>query len=1778
MPLNKLENFIKNVEGRILYVNPNDLDATDNINNQGNSLAQPFKTVQRALLESARFSYLKGNNNDITEKTTILLFPGEHVIDNRPGHAIKDIGGTAIAITPSGEQLTASTELTLTLDSNFDITSPENILYKFNSIRGGVIIPRGTSIVGLDLRKTKIRPKYIPNPTDSNVNSSSIFRITGACYFWQLSFFDGDENTLVYTDSSDFSSGNRSKPTFSHHKLTCFEYADGTNIPAGYDISDLDMYYSKLSNAFNRASGRDIDQKFPSNSLGFSKQRPEWEIVGAFAPDPVPISSIISGDGFTPSNLITVTTTEPHGLTAGTPIKINGINVDDYNISTKVQNVNTLYSFTYLLPFVRNNLLASPSISGAEVIIETDTVSGASPYIFNVSLRSVWGMNGMHADGSKASGFKSMVVAQFTGVSLQKDDRAFVKYNKTSRKYESITVTKTSGSELASGSSSTNPNSAYHLDSDAIYRNGWECSHVKVTNDAFVQVVSVFAIGFTKHFDSQTGGDISITNSNSNFGQLALSSYGFRNEAFSKDDSAFITSIITPRAIVSEKSLVDWQSFDVGLTTSVGISSHLYLYGFTEKTDLPPVVVQAYRVGAKVDDKIFVSANGNTYSASINMVDNFINNVAYGSNVSVKEYRVVSGPSGSPSNILNIGTHNLTTGEKILITSENGDIPENLSENTIYYAIRHSSSEIKIAASKTNADSGSAITIYGGTKVKVLSRVSDKNAGDIGSPVQYDEANSNWFLHVNPNNEIYNIFNSLGEAALTDRSEVSYFERYNDIRGLDEKIYKLRVVIPKESFNSKDPTEGYVIQESNSTGARSEYDFTLANITSNDYAYNKNLRLIAKCSEATNVVTVITENPHNLLTGDLVTIKNVKSSTNTTADNDKGFNGSFIVSSVTGDKSFTYSIVDVNGVTHNTGTFVDNTSTRNVFSPRFERKDLNKNFYIYRSDTISPYIYNVQDGIYHLYVLNADNEIPEEFSGLKFSQPVIDLYPQLDRDNIEENPQATKCFAKRSPVGDVVTNDVKKSVTKETIDKMAVSLGFGLKIIGVSTAYTSQTSGTATLLFDRPHNLSGIVTYSSINRGSGYTPGTYYNVKLYNTGTSTWDGATAKVVVAGAANSITSVDIMSGGSGYNNNEVLEFDTTVVGSGTGASITISNSGISSAINNVIQTTGITTTTDGYFRITSIPSTTQVSVAVTNGDPKIEIDQYAFNVEKSLVVSSSTYNSSNGYVTFNCASSHGLVIGNKIRVVDSNNNNLGDYIVNEIVSLTSFRSLTHKSLSASRIFKHGLSANEATSDTQGENLGTRGQYIYDNERLNLITAVTTENYLEVETLESQSAIINRFPLGSYIQIGSEIMRITSSTLGGAGLNRISVIRGVLGTQIQNHAVGSLIKKIKPIAIEFRRPAIIRASGHTFEYLGYGPGNYSTSLPQLQVKSLTEREEFLSQSQERSSGIVVYTGMNNNGDFFIGNTKYSSTSGKQKTFDIPTPTVTGQDPSRLSVVFDEVTIKERLLVEGGNSGTILSQFNGPVLMNKDIKINGAVNINNSLKVRDSLKIDNTTQSVDKDTGCLVVEGGIGIEKNLNVGGLTNISGLLRVSGVSTFVGISSFSSNIFVGGNQNLFGSLTINGGGGATALTLRNGKELVLNNTSNSGSASIYCDTSDELRTNNNVYIGNALNVVGDITAFYSSDRRLKDNINPISNALEKVISISGNTFTWNDNSSHSGEDVGVIAQEIESILPQVVKTRDDGYKAVQYEKLVPLLVEAIKDLNNKIDSINNQSNK
>ena len=85
MPLSRLDNFLKNVRGNIIYVDPNGLDSTDVVENQGNAMTRPFKTIQRALIEASRFSYQKGLDNDRFEKTTIMVSPGVHYIDNRPG-------------------------------------------------------------------------------------------------------------------------------------------------------------------------------------------------------------------------------------------------------------------------------------------------------------------------------------------------------------------------------------------------------------------------------------------------------------------------------------------------------------------------------------------------------------------------------------------------------------------------------------------------------------------------------------------------------------------------------------------------------------------------------------------------------------------------------------------------------------------------------------------------------------------------------------------------------------------------------------------------------------------------------------------------------------------------------------------------------------------------------------------------------------------------------------------------------------------------------------------------------------------------------------------------------------------------------------------------------------------------------------------------------------------------------------------------------------------------------------------------------------------------------------------------------------------------------------------------------------------------------------------------------------------------------------------------------------------------------------------------------------
>ena len=1678
MPLNKLENFIKNVDGRTLYVNPADLNATDSIANEGTSLTEPFRTIQRALIESARFSYIAGNDNDLIEKTTIILYPGEHTIDNRPGYGIKAAnGGTdAVAVSPTGQEVSPNSVFNLTSDTNFDIESPNNILWHFNSIYGGAVVPRGTSIVGMDLRKTKIRPKYVPNPTDPSVPDSAIFRITGTCYFWQFTIFDGAETGVVFTDPKDFSENNQSRPTFSHNKLTAFEYADGVNpaIANGFELTDLAMYYSKLSNAYNEASGRDIKEKFPGDPEGFAPMLPEFQIVGAFATDPVRIASLISGDGFASDAVVTVVTTIPHDLSVGTPIKIRGVAVSDYNISAKVADVINPTTFTYLLSFVRPELPARPSVSSATVTVETDTVTGASPYIFNVSMRSVWGINGMHADGAKATGFRSMVVAQFTAISLQKDDRSFVKYNKQARRYDGIDVsTPVRGAELSSGSSSTNSARVYHLDPRAIYRPGWDTTHIKMSNDAVIQIVSVFAIGFNQHFAALSGADASITNSNSNFGQFALLSGGFKNDAFDKDDRGFVTQVVTPNNAFNKStdkvSNIGWVNIDFQVTNAQAIPAQLYLLGYTNKEDQPPFINQGFRIGANYKEILYQPLNsGNTTSCSIMMVDNLIEGTeraAEGTSIARKIYQVLAGPGQGPTSgsTLTLPLHGLLNGETIRIFSETGDLPENIQAGVLYYANVVDEQNIRISTSQSNAVNNLFLDIYGGTELHIESRVNDKTPGEAGHPIQYDDVVGNWFVHTNANSALYQYIRSNPTSA-EGTDSVTFYDREGDNRSLADKLYRLRYVIPKETVNAKPPTPGYVIQQSSNTGARTNDDFILTDLTFSDYEYDRNPRYIVDCVfiSLSSEIDVRSEIPHQLSVGDKVNILNVTSTNNPDAVPGRGYNGEFIVTRVDSARTFRYSSTDINGFTRNLvgDLFTNDTNDRNILLPRFQRKDDQINAFVYRVEEISPFTETIRDGIYHLFCINGSNEVPETFENRFYNQPIEDLYPQLDTDNTNNNPESSVTFANRSPLGEVVIDNKQTSITRETIDKIS-KRNNNSNIIADVTEVASST----VLEFDREHKFNGLYALTLVSGGTGYVDGKYYNVKLLSSA-AVWKGASAEITII--SGSVTSVSITDPGSSYQPGETLDLDPTGLGGGSGAEITISADDIESSVGTLIQITGGgLSTPDSYASITAVNNTKTVSVATSSVLSGVtNSGMYALPTDTVSAIINYSYDAATGVSSFvsEVTEGFGLQRGNSFVAFSADGFPLGKYYVSSVPQPNIIETTTDLDLVLpAYVGKCGYEDNDANTGPAGENIGIRGIAPFDLGVFYLQSESGTGNTLTLAANDGgvTGNVAQKLPLGRYIQIGSEIIRVSSTTFGGLNLNEVTVIRGALGTNVINHPQYSKVRAISPLAIELRRPSILRASGHTFEYLGYGPGNYSTALPQLQVEQLPDSEVFLVQSQELSCGQVVYTGMSDNGDFYIGNTKYSATSGLQVTFDVPIPTVAGQQASSNNVVFDEVIINQRLFVAGGETNQVLSQFDGPVKFTRSVNLENTLGVtgNTSLNTVDIISQENAISVTDG--GALTIRGGASIGKDLYVGKDLYLDRDLYVGGDIDIKGNATgdFSTNIILAAKPNSSISLFENQNNGILGIGNQPGKVIFNTTVDATGEGGDDIDTAD-----------------------------------------------------------------------------------------------------------------------
>lgn len=193
----------------------------------------------------------------------------------------------------------------------------------------------------------------------------------------------------------------------------------------------------------------------------------------------------------------------------------------------------------------------------------------------------------------------------------------------------------------------------------------------------------------------------------------------------------------------------------------------------------------------------------------------------------------------------------------------------------------------------------------------------------------------------------------------------------------------------------------------------------------------------------------------------------------------------------------------------------------------------------------------------------------------------------------------------------------------------------------------------------------------------------------------------------------------------------------------------------------------------------------------------------------------------------------------------------------------------------------------------------------------------------------------------------------------------------------------------------------------------------------------------------------------------------------------------------------------------------------------------------------------------------------------------------------GISCFDSSITVGGNVtgtgNLeFGSGTLNSGNATLGAVTASGvlRTTATADATSSGSTTASINTDGGLAVTKAAHIGSTLTVggdttisgnlsaTGDIVAFYSSDKRLKDDLNRIDNSETIVNGLTGYSFKWNEASGKEdqGIDFGVMAQDLNSVLPELVHERESGYLAVDYIKLIPVLIEEVKRLNQEIEKL------
>ena len=540
--------YLGGTNGYVVFVAPEFPNATDNLNNNGQS--NPFQTLNRAVIEIAKQSITQQNEVDDGENNryTIVVAPGRLPIYNDPGLPL-----------PTPNDQPNARVFNVNFDTDLEQGGAVLIsdLTQFNPSTGGLLIPRGTSIQGMDLRKTSFLPSYVPtyvNPVNNagvNQPITGILKWTGNSIVQDLTFRDKNDEVfinsfktgsdgnavLVCTRPHGFSTNDRVLIEFSSGADRTPLNPDSEGIAQGYYyVQPVDLYGFKMSITSIAAGNPTYVDR---NDLPRGDQGLGYILKGKY-------------------NLYS-----HHRLRCL-------LNASYSELTEFYQKVEAAYP-SFFQGLINQANVANPgeteivaptytSASG-NLNLESDLNTQASPYWLNSSVKSMYGLCGIEQNGRLVSGFRSAQATQITVASLQRDPYAYQVYatilDPTSfdpvtgwyslaevawngiapslRPQFYVEVPAEVQLKTLNQTSITNIRYFYSTQETA---NGLSYGILDTNNDfrhfgfratgpAYLQVDTGWSICNAVGFWSLDGAEISVVNSSNNFGSVGVRSEGF---------------------------------------------------------------------------------------------------------------------------------------------------------------------------------------------------------------------------------------------------------------------------------------------------------------------------------------------------------------------------------------------------------------------------------------------------------------------------------------------------------------------------------------------------------------------------------------------------------------------------------------------------------------------------------------------------------------------------------------------------------------------------------------------------------------------------------------------------------------------------------------------------------------------------------------------------------------------------------------------------------------------------------------------------------------------------------------------------------------------------------------------------------------------------------------------------------------------------------------------------------------------------------------------------